>query len=55
MKRFYCTVCKKFKRVRVMPASVVTPHAPKPEDRKGVCKWHVNVVVDYDKLNRKVS
>lgn len=41
MKRFYCTVCKKFKRVRQMPSNVATPNANKVADRVGVCKWHV--------------
>lgn len=55
MKRFYCTICKKYKRVRQYPPSVVNPHETNPQHRTGVCKWHVNVVVEYNKLNRKVS
>jgi len=40
MKRFYCTVCKKIKRVRRWPASV-NPHEIKPDNRVGVCNRHV--------------
>ena len=54
MKRFYCIECKRVKRVRVYPPSVTTPEAVKPTDRIGVCKWHVDVRVDYSKL-RKVG
>ncbi len=57
MKRFYCTICKKFKRVRNMPVNVKTPNAPKPEDRIGTCKWHVTGDVTYTRntIDRKVS
>jgi len=41
MNRFYCTVCKKVKRVRKYPTSVFNPIAPLPEDRIGQCNWHV--------------
>lgn len=55
MKRFYCTVCKKFKRVRRLPNSVVNQNATNPQDRIGYCKWHDTQAADYSKLNRKVS
>lgn len=40
MKRFYCTVCKKIKRVRVYPASVADTQATSPQNRIGECKYH---------------
>jgi hypothetical protein len=55
MKRFYCTVCQKFKRVRQMPANVTTPNAPKPEDRKGQCKWHAGAGYTRNTLHAKVG
>lgn len=43
MKRFYCTECKKVKRVRVYPASVGnSQYATKPEDRVGQCTRHLS-------------
>jgi hypothetical protein len=41
MKRFYCKVCKKIKRVRHIPPNTVTPQAFKPTDRIGVCDHHI--------------
>ena len=55
MKRFYCTVCKKFKRVRQMPASVETPNAKEPIDRKGQCKWHAGAGYTRNTIDRKVG
>ena len=40
MKRFYCTECKKIKRVRVIPLSVKQPEAEDVMERTGKCKWH---------------
>lgn len=40
MKRFYCTICKKVKRVRQYPASVDSPTATLPTDRIGECNSH---------------
>jgi len=40
MKRFYCTVCKRIKRVRKYPANVVTPNAETVTNRVGSCSYH---------------
>jgi hypothetical protein len=40
MKRFYCTVCKKIKRVRQYPANIQDAHATFPADRIGSCNRH---------------
>jgi hypothetical protein len=40
MKRFYCTVCKKVKRVRKMPRVIETPKAQAPAERVGQCNRH---------------
>ena len=40
MKRFYCTVCKRIKRVRALPANTQTPLADSPENRIGKCDYH---------------
>lgn len=41
MKRFFCTVCQKVKRVRHYPASVADKYATNPGDRVGQCDRHV--------------
>ena len=41
MKRFYCTVCKKVKRVRRFPVSIEILISVSPIDRTGECNWHV--------------
>lgn len=40
MKRFYCTVCKKYKRVRRWPIRIVNERNTNPAQREGVCNWH---------------
>ena len=40
MKRFYCTICKKIKRVRKYPSNTVTPCASNPAERVGSCNRH---------------
>jgi hypothetical protein len=59
MKRFYCTICKKVKRVRNYPNNVFNPLAPLPEDRIGECNRHNEMhprALRGDRLNsRKVS
>jgi len=40
MKRFYCTICKRVKRVRKLPATMDTPQADKVVERTGVCNLH---------------
>jgi len=40
MVRFYCTICKRVKRVRVYPPSV-SVFGDDVRSREGVCKWHV--------------
>jgi len=41
MKRFYCTICKRVKRVRVLPSDVFTAIDQSiPSDRLGECDWH---------------
>ena len=40
MKRFFCTVCKRVKRVRNYPASVENKYATQPGERIGICSRH---------------
>lgn len=40
MKRFFCTICGKVKRVRKYPASVDDSTNEVVALRKGTCKWH---------------
>ena len=40
MKRFYCTICKRIKRVRVYPVSVDHASSDDVMTRKGTCAWH---------------
>jgi hypothetical protein len=40
MKRFYCTTCEKFKRVRKYPGNVTNTTAEDPRAREGQCNWH---------------
>lgn len=39
MKRFYCTICQRVKRVRVIPTSVKF-HGDDVRMREGTCSWH---------------
>ncbi len=44
IKRFYCTICKRVRRARVLPQSVIS-HVEGgreigPQDRVGQCRWH---------------
>jgi len=39
MKRFYCTICKKVKHVRVLPQGVDI-HQERTKDRTGECRFH---------------
>jgi hypothetical protein len=57
MQRFYCTVCKKIKRVQHLPNNVQNPMAPMPQDRVGECRRHANtnVYTRSERLNRKVA
>jgi len=41
LKRFYCTICKRVKRVRVIPDSV-TKYGDDVRMREGLCAWHTN-------------
>lgn len=40
MKRFYCTICGRVKRVRKLPVTVRNDKAENPKDRKGKCDKH---------------
>lgn len=51
-KRFYCTVCKKVKRVRVLPAVVDTPMSPNPANRTGECDRHSRPVFNVGKSDQ---
>ena len=42
MKRFFCTVCKRTKRVRNYPAIIQDEHEKLPTHRLGVCNHHSN-------------
>jgi hypothetical protein len=39
MKRFFCTICKRVKRVRRLPITIV--NAENPVERTGKCDYHV--------------
>jgi hypothetical protein len=40
MKRFYCTICKKVKRVQDYPMGIRDEYATGPEYRIGKCAGH---------------
>lgn len=40
MKRFYCTVCKKMKRVRNTPRIIENMESINPDARVGECNYH---------------
>ena len=42
MKRFYCTICEKMKRVRVYPTNVQFSDALDPTMRVGTCSRHTD-------------
>lgn len=44
MKRFYCTICRKLKRVQTFPPSVRNRDAANPEERQGFCRKHIDSV-----------
>lgn len=44
MKRFYCVVCKRVKRVRLMPDNVRNADAIDVRAREGECRRHASVV-----------
>lgn len=52
MQRFYCTVCKKVKRVQHIPNNVFNPAAPLPEDRIGECNRHARTHSREDRAER---
>jgi len=40
MKRFYCTICKRARRVRKYPSDVINTQSENVTDRTGTCVWH---------------
>jgi hypothetical protein len=40
MKRFYCTECKRIKRVRNYPSNVKNVQSTNVTERQGTCNWH---------------
>jgi hypothetical protein len=42
MKRFYCTTCKKVRRARKWPVVMGDTSAFSPEQRLGICDWHLS-------------
>lgn len=42
MKRFYCTICKRVKRVQKWPIIVENVAFTDPRDRVGQCNYHAN-------------
>lgn len=40
MKRFFCTVCRRVKRVQQLPRNVGEPEALHVQDRIGTCNKH---------------
>jgi hypothetical protein len=55
MKRFYCSICKKIKRVRKMPRVIETPNAAAPADRVGICNHHTVTSKSNYKVNHVAS
>lgn len=54
MKRFYCTICQKVKRVRSLPDNVESEFAKNPIDRVGECKHHSNLnAIAFDRIPAK--
>jgi hypothetical protein len=54
MKRFFCTECKKVRRVRNVPRDVNVIGDGKPHQRLGVCRWHNNQRVSRASLMNRV-
>jgi hypothetical protein len=54
MKRFYCTICKKVKRVRQYPFSVENRDSENVTDRVGICTRHAFETSNrgYEKIRR---
>lgn len=44
MKRFFCTVCQRVKRVRVLPSNTQSVLAKSPNNRVGQCDRHLEPV-----------
>lgn len=42
MKRFFCTICGRIKRVRKYPTNIARPNAEQPEERIGTCSKHTD-------------
>ncbi len=40
MKRFYCTICQRVKRVRTLPRNTQSVNSMTPEKRIGTCDKH---------------
>jgi hypothetical protein len=45
MKRFFCTICQRVKRVRNLPSNVVSVNSMTPTKREGTCDKHFNTPV----------
>ena len=45
MKRFYCTVCQRVKRVQKWPAQITYQESVSPKLREGVCDKHSKPVM----------
>lgn len=55
MKRFYCTICKKVKRVRNLPSNVQTRTSEVVTERIGQCNRHISIGQRLHTLSRKVG
>jgi len=42
MKRFFCTVCQRVKRVRSLPSIIDNPTSVSLQDRTGQCDYHTS-------------
>jgi len=51
MKRFFCTVCGRVKRVRKYPTNVVSVHADDVYARRGSCDKHDAAKASYMKAH----
>jgi hypothetical protein len=55
MKRFYCTVCKRVKRVRRIPLNVVSPNAEIVTERTGECSYHADGYVRRTRVAKPIK
>lgn len=55
MKRFYCTICGRIKRVRNLPRNTQSVNSMTPEKRIGTCEKHYVEHEGYVPVKMKIS